>query len=530
MQRRERPLILAIDDTDANRFVVTGILRKAGYDVVEAATGREAIEQLQRHSPDLVIADVRLPDTTGFEIARKLRGQDDRDLIPLLFISASFTGPGAHIQGLESGADGYLTHPVDPGVLLATVRSLLRIRRAEDIERFLADASQSFSRSLDPDDVTGELVTIATDRVADGCVVCQIGPEGPHIVAVAHANPEKTEALRAAFVAHPPGSESGDLIAAPFQQSVVPYTPSGNRGAALALLGFASAVTAPLVARGNVFGSVTFYSHAASFDDASVRMFVDVASRAAIAADNARLFRIADEARRDAQVANSAKMDFLAAMSHELRTPLNAIAGYLDLLTLGIRGPLTDQQREDLKRISLNQRHLSSLIEDILNYARLEAGRLNFDIQRVRVHDALTEVLALVSPSYAAKGVDIKASAPDDAIAMADIDRLRQVLLNVLGNAVKFTSAGGAVDLSAACFDSVVRIDCRDTGRGIPPNKLESIFEPFVQVAHTFSEERKGLGLGLAISRDLMRGMRGDLTVSSEVDKGSVFSLTLPRG
>src|SRR5262249_21357322 len=150
--RRQTPLILVVDDTEANRFVVAGILKRAGYGVIQAGTGAQAMTQLE-HRPDLVVLDVRLPDTTGYEIARVMRTRAEHDTTPLLFISASFTGPGAHAQGLDSGADGYLTHPVDPGVLLATVRALLRVRRSEEAGRFLADASELFAHSLDPDEV-----------------------------------------------------------------------------------------------------------------------------------------------------------------------------------------------------------------------------------------------------------------------------------------------------------------------------------------------------------------------------------------
>jgi signal transduction histidine kinase len=259
-------------------------------------------------------------------------------------------------------------------------------------------------------------------------------------------------------------------------------------------------------------------------------MFADVASRAALAGDNARLYRLADEARKEAQVANNAKMDFLAAMSHELRTPLNAIAGYVELITMGIRGPVTTEQRDDLARISQNQRHLASLIEDILNYAKLEAGRIEYDIEVISVNDAMSDVVSLMAAPYGAKHIALTYAAADPApTALADPDRLRQVLVNLLGNAVKFTAPGGAVSLSSKVNDTEVCIICRDNGCGIPAEKLDAIFEPFVQVARVPSEHRQGLGLGLSISRDLMRGMRGDLIVESVVGQGSTFTLMLPR-
>ena len=529
MSRRATPLVLVVDDTEANRYVVCGILAKAGYSILEAASGQEAFAQVEQR-PDLIVLDVRLPDTTGFEIARLLRARSEAEGMPILFISASFTGPGAHAQGLESGADGYLTHPVDPGVLVATVRSLLRIRRTEEVERVLADASQLFAQSLDPDEVVASLTKIAVSRFADACVVCQFADDGVRIVALEHARADRQAALRAVFAAHPPRVEGGDVIAVPFQQMrIAPYAPTGERGAALATMGLQTAVTIPMAARGHVFGSVTFFRDRGGIDDIAIRMFADVASRAALAADNARLFRLADEARQEAQIANNAKMDFLAAMSHELRTPLNAIAGYVELLTMELRGPITKEQRFDLDRISQNERHLASLIEDILNYAKLEAGRLVYNISPVSVHDAMSDVVSLMAAHYQSRGIALTSTTlTPQPIALADPNRLRQVLLNLLGNAVKFTEQGGTVSLVAEATPGSVIIVCRDTGRGIPAEKLEAIFEPFVQLSRSVSEQRAGLGLGLSISRDLMRGMRGDLVVESQVGEGSAFTLILP--
>ena len=529
--RRSSPHILVVDDTEANRFVVTGVLSRAGYSVREAATGAEVASQLSDR-PDLVVLDVRLPDTTGYEIARSIRTRSEFETTPLLFISASFTGPGAHAQGLDAGADGYLTHPIDPGVLLATVRALLRVRRSEDMDRMLSDASRQFAHSLDPDEVARILAQTAVSRIADACVVLQFNDVGVNVAALAHASEDKLHALRRAFASHPPRMEGEDVMAVPFMQAKpTPYTPGGERGAALAAMDLTTALTVPMIARGNAFGSCTFLMETSQVDPIAQRTCVDLASRAALAADNARLFRAAETARNEAQVANSAKMDFLAAMSHELRTPLNAIAGYVDLLALGVRGQVNDEQLADLQRIAQNERHLASLIEDILNYAKVEAGRVEYDITEIDVNKAIADVASLMSAPYGTKGVALTfCGAAGDATALGDEARLRQVLVNLLGNAVKFTNAGGKVSLTGEVDSEVVRITCRDTGKGIPPDKLDAIFEPFVQVATTPSGKRDGLGLGLAISRDLMRGMRGDLLVESELGKGSAFTLILPRG
>jgi PAS domain S-box-containing protein len=242
----------------------------------------------------------------------------------------------------------------------------------------------------------------------------------------------------------------------------------------------------------------------------------------------------AERARADAEGANRAKADFLAVMSHELRTPLNAIGGYAELMELGIRGPVTPQQREDLARIQKSQRHLLGLISGVLNYARAEAGAVHYDVSDVPVAPVLATCETLVAPQAHAKRMtlDFDACGPTLA-ARGDREKIQQIVINLLSNAVKFTEPGGAVTVSCrrdrrASANPVVLIRVADTGRGIAPDELERVFEAFVQVDTRLTRTQDGIGLGLAISRDLARGMGGDLTVESELGVGSVFTLTLP--
>jgi PAS domain S-box-containing protein len=235
-------------------------------------------------------------------------------------------------------------------------------------------------------------------------------------------------------------------------------------------------------------------------------------------------------ARAEAEAANKAKTEFLAVMSHELRTPLNAIAGYTDLLDAGVRGPVTPAQREDLERIRRAERHLLGLINDIMNFARLEAGQVTFDIGPVVVREVLENLEVLTHTQVAAKGVayGIETCGPE-IIVSADRDKMQQILLNLASNAVKFTETGGRITVGCEATGDVVRVTVADTGRGIPADKLSAIFDPFVQVNKQFTRDQEGVGLGLSISRDLARGMHGDLAVESAVGKGSRFTLTLPR-
>ena len=234
-------------------------------------------------------------------------------------------------------------------------------------------------------------------------------------------------------------------------------------------------------------------------------------------------------ARAEAEAANKAKTEFLAVMSHELRTPLNAIAGYTDLIDAGVRGPVTPEQREDLARIRRSERHLLGLINDIMNFAQLEAGRVTFNVQAVPMHEALVTVEALSELLARAKGVSYTILPCDpDIQVIADRDKVEQILLNLVSNAVKFTDKGGSITIGCESDGTQVRTTVSDTGRGIPRDKLEAIFDPFVQVDKRFTRQTEGVGLGLAISRDLAHAMNGDLTVESTLGTGSRFTLTLP--
>ena len=239
--------------------------------------------------------------------------------------------------------------------------------------------------------------------------------------------------------------------------------------------------------------------------------------------------REAEQARDEAQAANRAKSEFLAVMSHELRTPLNAIGGYAELLEMGIRGPVTRAQLDDLRRIQLSQRHLLGLINEVLNYAKLETGTVDFDIADVPVGEALAAAELLVRPQARSKGLTLSVPAVPPTLAVrADAEKLRQILVNLASNAVKFTDPGGRIEIMCASDGDRARIQIRDTGMGIPADKLDSIFDPFVQVRSDLSRTHQGTGLGLAISRDLAVRMAGDLTVESALDVGSTFTLTLP--
>jgi PAS domain S-box-containing protein len=502
--------IAVIDDTLANRWVLMRVLQEAGYVVVEGETAAEAV-RLANERPDLIVLDVRLPDGNGFEIARRLKAAAHTADIPVLLISASFTSPNERAQGLDAGADGYLTHPVEPPVLLATIRALLRSRAAE---RALRESEARFRSMAD-----------------SAPVMIWLGD--------AHGNAEWFSQSWLEF--------TGMTLAEQLAQGWAPVMHPDDVDGAVSIYSAHLSTREPFrmelrlrrhvgvyrwvlnSASPRFNGAGEFVGHIGSVLDITDRKDGEIERERLLSSE--RIARAeADAARMAAEHANDIKAQFLAAMSHELRTPLNAIGGYVELLELGIRGPVTDAQREDLDRIRKNQRHLLGLINNVLNFAKIEAGHVEYHITETPLHDILDGMYSLVAPQVRARGLAYEyRECPPTVMVRADVEKVQQVLINLLSNAIKFTEPGGHVRLECACTDALAQVRVVDTGLGIPAGKLDAIFEPFVQVDQAFTREGQGTGLGLSISRDLARAMGGDITVQSVLGEGAVFTLSLPR-
>jgi PAS domain S-box-containing protein len=302
--------------------------------------------------------------------------------------------------------------------------------------------------------------------------------------------------------------------------------------AAIRATGYEAYTAIPIATDERALGGLSFSFRGPRVFGEDERTFLaTLGGQCAQALERARLYEAERAARAEAEAANRAKSEFLAVMSHELRTPLNAIGGYADLLEMEVRGPVSEAQRDDLRRIRHNQRHLLSLVNDVLNFVRIEAGHVDLRPEDVPLPSLLDGLEPLVAPQIRAKGLRCEILPCDGAlVARADPEKVRQVLLNLLSNAVKFTPAGGCVAVDGgAAGEGRVAIRVRDTGAGIPGEKLETVFDPFVQLGRGLTSTHEGTGLGLSISRDLARAMGGDLSAESAPGEGSVFTLTLPR-
>jgi PAS domain S-box-containing protein len=407
---------------------------------------------------------------------------------------------------------------------LAAERAMDRLRSAwrvadaasaeTSLDEMLHTLSEGLRRALQADEAT---VLLLEESGTELVVRASVGLER-----------EMEEAVRI-----PLGEGFAGTVAFARNPLVVTDTSRFDVRSAFLLERIKSLIGAPLRASGRLVGVI----HAGTtemrdFSEEDVILLQLIADRVAHAIDRIRLLDAERAARAEAELANRAKMEFLAMMSHELRTPLNAIAGYAELLEAGLRGPLTSVQLADVQAIHRNERHLLSLIEEVLTFAKIDAGRIRFVPEDVRVSAALASMADLIAPQMEQKQLEYRLEPCDRELAVfADVEKLQQIVLNLLSNAVKFTPAGGRVVISAdVAREGMVEIRVRDTGIGIPQDKLETIFEPFVQLDHALTRTASGTGLGLAISRDLARAMNGDLMVNSEDGAGAEFVLTLPRG
>ena len=505
-------VLVADDNEDMRQYLVRLLAER--YDVHAVPDGESALAAARTHLPDLILADVMMPRLDGFGLLRALRADARTAGVPIIMLSAR-AGEESRVEGMEAGADDYLVKPFSARELLARVSAHLQMSRLRrEADKAIRESNTRFESLFNA-------APLAVYLVDSDMRIRQVNPK-----------------------ARPVFGDIEDLVGSDFTEVMHVLWPKSYADEIVERFRHTLETGEPYYISERVEErldrKVTEYYewqiHRLSLPDGKygvVCYFSDVSAhvQARKLVEEAR--QQAEVARLQAEAANAAKSDLLAAMSHELRTPLNAIAGHVQLVDMGIHGPVTSAQHEALARVQRSQQLLLSLINDVLNFAKLEAGRVEYDVCDVPLASAVDDIRAMTETQLAAKGITYDAQIPHGLVVRADRERLQQILLNLLSNAIKFTPRGGRVTVDAPTRgqgpSEAAFLRVMDTGIGIPRDKQDTIFDPFVQVHRNLTRTMEGTGLGLAISRDLARGMAGDLRVRSVEGEGSTFTLELPR-
>ncbi|MFN6535759.1 MAG: response regulator [Nostoc sp. EkiNYC01] len=510
--------ILHIDDNEANRYVITRIVQNVGFTVVEAATGASGLKAVAEYQPDLVILDVQLPDISGFEVCRQIKANPETAFIPVLHLSATFIHSQDKAEGLDSGADGYLVQPVEPIELLATVRSLLRIRRAEEAALSSAREWQS-----------------TFDSMNDG--VSLVDQEG----IILRCNRAMIE-----MVDKHPGEILGclyhELINSQWgfgdgicfrrakethQRQVLEFQSQGRW--------FAKTIDPAFNQQGTLTGAVFILSEITERKQA----------QALLQEQNDRLNQLMvslQQQTEQAQQANRIKDEFLAVLSHELRSPLNPILGWAKILQTSQQD--TGKTQHALKTIERNAKLQAQLIEDLLDVSRILQGKLSLNTVPVGLPFTIKAALETVRLAAEAKSIQIESIFESNiGQVLGDSGRLQQIVWNLLSNAIKFTSHGGRVEVRLERIKDegeamnqldthpleYAQITVSDSGRGISSDFLPYVFDYFRQADGTTTRKFGGLGLGLAIVRHLVELHGGTVLVASPGEgQGATFTVKLP--
>jgi hypothetical protein len=486
--------ILAVDDNPSALYATTRVLKAAGYDVMQATTGAAALQLA--HQADLVVLDVNLPDMDGFEVCRRLRARPDTAQIPLLHLSATFTQSADFTLGFEAGADGYLTRPVEAPVLIATVRTLLFAKHADQVRRGL-DAKLRTVFDLAP-------VGIAIMDV--GFTYSSVNPA--YCALTGYSSDELI------------GQPATFGVAGPLSLREIIETPvnGGDRW------------SRQLTFRKKDGSRAEIEWNVAKENISATRILVAIDITQHLHSEQARENLLASEraARAEAERSNRLKEEFLATLSHELRNPLHAIVGWATILNRTPDLPATVVR--GLQAIERSSKVQASMISDLLDYAGITFGKIRSVPQNIDPYAPIRAAIDTLAQVAKSAGVRIVDSFEEAALRVeADPARLQQIAINLLSNAIKFSRRGGSVQLSAGRRGDCFNLRVSDQGSGIEPQFLPKIFQRFSQQDSTITKSHGGLGLGLAIVKQLVELHGGTIEASSAgKDQGAAFNVMIP--
>lgn len=527
--------ILAVDDDRLQLEYLRDFL--ADYEIVTASNGKEAVERARSSAPDLILMDVVMPVMDGIEATKVLKGDSLTMGIPVVILTAR-GGDESLTEGLDAGADDYIEKPFIPKVLRARVRAHLRskalydfVEQAKrDLEIFL-DVTMETTSSLYLVDVLRAItMKVAEHLNTERCSVVLVEEEkGQGLVVASNDNPD-IGGLRIYLDRYPEIKKVMEIMK-PIMLDLRtdPLLAEVRKEIDLPDL---SVLVIPIIFREEVIG--TFLLRAdkkGGFSSREVSLCRSIANASANAIKNASLFEKLEKQKEELERANTRlteldrlKSNFIAMASHELKTPLNVINNYMEILLEGAPGPLESQQRDIVSSALDCGNDLSWLVKEMLDISVIESGQVSLDIREYDVVEVIKWVITLMDAEFGKKGIRVVAPTGKN-MGLFDRNRVKQILINLLRNAVKFTPSGGEVAVSVEDAEPELKVTVSDTGKGIPKNELDRVFDEF----YRGESGEDGHGLGLSICKRIVEMHGGRIWVESEEGKGSRFYFTLPK-
>jgi signal transduction histidine kinase len=495
------PSVLIVDDVAANRVALQAVLKPLEVRVVEASSGSEALEQVLLHAFAVVLLDVQMPEMDGFETAKRMRSLPNGGEVPIMFVTAIHRDEAHARRGYATGGADYITKPYDTDVVRARVRAFVDLFRQREEAHRARFESQSRERLYS----VLEAVPAAISIWSLPDYVCE------------YAN---AEYRRSRAGTDPVGQTNAQQGVSPQVVARFEDVVRTRQSATLRELPMTWDWKGKGVVEERFFDLTVLPERQGEGKPNAVIVFaIDIT-------ESVRARKVVESARREAEIANRAKDEFLATVSHELRTPLNAILGWTSSAR---RGVVRDLDRA-LATVERSARAQARIIDDVLDVARIASGKLRLNIAPTDVRQAMFGAVEAVRPAAEAKGITLEI-AVDDKVGMigADADRLQQVVWNLLSNAVKFTPTAGRVRFDVTKDDASVVLSVMDTGEGIAPEFLPHVFELFRQADGSTTRRHQGLGLGLAIVKQLVVAHGGTIRAKSDgLGRGATFVAVLP--
>ena len=543
------PTLLIVDDNVTNLKVLLGYLKGSDFNILSARDGEDGLMRAELGLPDLILLDIQMPGIDGFETCRRLKSNPITRNIPVIFMTA-LERTEDKVRGFEVGAVDYITKPIDQAEVIARINTHLTLDRLqkelrrtnESLEVRVADRTHrlqvraTLSQAMNEIQDLDALLMTLTRVLADSFDY--------HQVQIIQVNDELS-GLTLSHLASCPEYPDEDVSTLSLEESIVgevietkravlktEISPAGSaaedsQGATQSHLAL------PLRRANEVTGVLEIYgSDSDTFSDKDVSMLQSIADEMAIAIDNIKLQAEREETIDKLLELDRAKTRFLRVLSHELRTPMNAVLGYTELLLEGVHGDLDPPVIKTLDSIRRSGRHMTDLVNNLLDIARIEVGQLQILLAPFQdLYYLLSEIENILNLLVGDKPIEIIIEAPRNIPPIcADRQRLYQILLNLGHNAVKFTDEGSIginVDLDPDAADKL-KFSVIDTGAGMSPDQFEVIFEPFKLVDMSMTRQHNGLGLGLAISKQLVAMHGGELCVKSAPGQGATFYFSIP--